>query len=83
MIIFFVVDVYKFPGEKPFLCPLCSYRCSRMDNLNIHTKKSHGLSVHEAEQQTGVSARMHTDIQQDHRNVHKQGQQKYYKFIFS
>jgi len=59
-------------GEKPFLCPLCSYRCSRMDNLNIHTKKSHGLSVHEAEQQTGVSARMQTDVKQDHRNVDKQ-----------
>ncbi len=49
-----------------------------MDNLNIHTKKSHGLSVHEAEQQTGVSARLHTNVKQGHRNVQQQGQQKYY-----
>jgi len=44
-------------GEKPFVCPICSFRCSRMDNLNLHTKKSHGLTWKEAEGMTGISCR--------------------------
>merc|ERR1719450_957805 len=30
---------------KPFLCELCNFECSRLDNLNLHRKKSHGVPV--------------------------------------
>ena len=25
-------------GEKPYICPICAFRCARKDNLNTHTK---------------------------------------------
>ena len=28
-------------GNKPFSCPLCSYNCSRKDNLVTHIKRTH------------------------------------------
>jgi len=43
-------------GEKPYGCPVCAYRCARLDNLNTHTKKSHGMTYKEAESVTGISA---------------------------
>jgi len=42
-------------GEKPFMCPICNFRCARMDNLNLHTKKAHGVTCKEAEGMTGIS----------------------------
>lgn len=42
-------------GEKPFVCPVCNFRCARKDNLNLHTKKVHGLTRQEAESITGKS----------------------------
>jgi len=36
-------------GEKPFACPVCHFRMARMDNLNAHTKKAHGVTWREAE----------------------------------
>jgi len=39
-------------GEKPFMCPICSIRMARLDNLNAHTKKTHGLTWREAEKMT-------------------------------
>jgi len=44
-------------GEKPFMCPICNFRCARMDNLNLHTKKAHGVTCKEAEGMTGLSCR--------------------------
>jgi len=44
-------------GAKPFACPICSFRCSRLDNLNLHTRKSHGVTWKEAESMTGLSVR--------------------------
>jgi uncharacterized Zn-finger protein len=35
-------------GEKPFQCPFCIFRCARPDNLNKHTKNTHGMSMKEA-----------------------------------
>ena len=29
---------------KPFGCEVCDFKCARIDNLNTHRKKSHGLS---------------------------------------
>lgn len=29
---------------KPYVCELCGFKCSRVDNLNIHRKKSHGIT---------------------------------------
>eukprot|EP00088_Acartia_fossae_P039734 TRINITY_DN4134_c0_g1_i11.p1 TRINITY_DN4134_c0_g1~~TRINITY_DN4134_c0_g1_i11.p1 ORF type:complete len:614 (-),score=78.50 TRINITY_DN4134_c0_g1_i11:459-2300(-) len=49
-------------GEKPFSCPVCAYRCARLDNLNTHTKKSHGMTYKEAENLTGISATSTTKI---------------------
>lgn len=39
-------------GEKPFMCPICSIRMARLDNLNAHTKKTHGVTWREAEKMT-------------------------------
>ena len=39
-------------GEKPFMCPICSIRMARLDNLNAHTKKTHGVTWREAERMT-------------------------------
>ena len=30
--------------EKPFACEMCQFKCARIDNLNLHRRKSHGLS---------------------------------------
>jgi len=45
-------------GEKPFQCPVCSFQSARRDNLNLHTKKSHGMTWKEAEDQTGISCNL-------------------------
>lgn len=29
---------------KPFGCEICDFKCARIDNLNTHRKKSHGLA---------------------------------------
>jgi len=29
---------------KPYVCELCGFKCARVDNLNIHRKKSHGIT---------------------------------------
>ena len=29
---------------KPFLCDLCPFECAKCSNLNIHRKKSHGVT---------------------------------------
>ena len=42
-------------GEKPFQCPICSIRMARLDNLNAHTKKTHGVTWREAETMTQSS----------------------------
>ena len=39
-------------GEKPYMCPICNIRMARLDNLNAHTKKSHGVTWREAEKMT-------------------------------
>jgi len=49
-------------GEKPYSCPICAYRCARLDNLNTHTKKSHGMGYKDAESVTGISATSTTKI---------------------
>ena len=28
---------------KPFGCEICDFKCARIDNLNTHRKKSHGI----------------------------------------
>ena len=42
-------------GEKPFQCPICNIRMARLDNLNAHTKKTHGVTWREAETMTQSS----------------------------
>ena len=39
-------------GEKPYMCPICNIRMARLDNLNAHTKKTHGMTWREAEKMT-------------------------------
>ena len=34
------------------MCPICNIRMARLDNLNAHTKKSHGMTWREAEKMT-------------------------------
>ena len=41
-------------GEQPYQCPVCSFQSARRDNLNLHTKKSHGMTWKEAEEMTGL-----------------------------
>lgn len=52
-------------GEKPFMCSICNLRCSRLDNLNLHCKKAHGVSIKEAEKMTGVSCRYSSESNPD------------------
>jgi len=45
-------------GEKPFSCPICPFKCNRRDNLNLHTRKVHAVTLTQAEQMTGKSAKV-------------------------
>merc|ERR1712200_136754 len=44
-------------GEKPWHCPICTFKCNRRDNLNLHTRKVHKTTLTEAEKLTGKSAK--------------------------
>jgi uncharacterized Zn-finger protein len=60
-------------GEKPFMCPICSIRMARLDNLNAHTKKTHGVTWREAERMTQNTIGGTTLVMEHHAGIPDHG----------